>query len=221
MPEDQAGKAVHPRRMRPHTLALWCLCLGLLFSLAANIRQDRKTDALARDLAMLRQESQKQVTVLRDAQSASLEQDLLRLDQLTVQLQKTSEDELHQAATLASRTRAELAKTVEQRHQEMITAISDLRADLRSEENARAGQLNQVEKLDRNAPHTRGESDFSTAPPASNPATPSATLVSAEKDREDQLSPAQAQKKGFWSKLNPFSRNKNKKREAADGGPAQ
>ena len=96
MPEAEAGKearkTVRPPQMSPQTLALWALFLGFLVSLFANIRQDQKTERLALDLATLRQENQKQITVLRDAQSASLEQDLLRLDQLTTQVQKTSED---------------------------------------------------------------------------------------------------------------------------------
>jgi hypothetical protein len=221
MPEDKAGKAVRRPRIRPHTLVLWFLFLGLLVALSANIRLQRRTDALAQDLATLRQESQKQVATLRDAQSASLEQDLLRLDQLTTQLQKTSEDELQEAASLASRTRAELTKTVEQRHQEMITAISDLRADLRSTTNARASQLNPPQKPDRDAaPRPSGASDLSPATTAVNSPAPPATLVSADKDRDDS-SPSQSPKKGFWSKLNPFSRNKSKKQETADGSPAQ
>jgi hypothetical protein len=112
MPDDPAGREIRSARMRPHTLVLWCLFLGLVVSLAANIRQERKTDALAQDLATLRLQSQKQVAELRDAQSATLEHDLLRLDQLTAQVQKTSQDEVQEAAELASKTRAELARTV-------------------------------------------------------------------------------------------------------------
>jgi hypothetical protein len=220
MPDDPAGKEIRSVRLRPHTLVLWCLFLGLVVSLAANIRQERKTDALAQDLATLRQESQKQVAELRDAQSATLEHDLLRLDQLTAQVQKASQDQVEEAAALASKTRAELARTVEQRHQEMITAISDLRADLRSTANVRAGQLNQVPKLDRDTAHPGSETEFSAVNAAGNSSPPTATLVS-EKEREEQPSASPAQKKGFWSKLNPFNRNKNKKQETADGSPAQ
>jgi hypothetical protein len=216
MPEDQAGKAARSSRLRPHIWILWFLSLGLLVSLAENIRQDRKTNALAMDLATLRQDSQKQLAALREAQSGLLEQDLLRLDQVTTQFQKSSADELHQAASLASRTRAELAKTVEQRHQEMITAISDLRMDLRSEARARENQLNDVQKLDAEATHVSSVADSSAA----NPATPPARLVSEEKNSDEQVSQASAQKKGFWSRLNPFGRNKSKKQDSGDEGPA-
>src|SRR5579863_4510607 len=101
----EARKTNRPPQMSPQTLALWALFLGLLVSLSTNIRQDQKTQRLAQDLATLRQDNQKQIAALRDAQSASLEQDLLRLDQLTTQVQKTSEDEVQQAASLATRTR--------------------------------------------------------------------------------------------------------------------
>ncbi len=218
MPEDQAGKAARSSRLRPQICILWFLSLGLLVSLAANIRQDRKTNALAMDLATLRQDSHKQMAALREAQSALLEQDLLRLDQLTTQFQKSSEDELRQAASLASRTRAELAKTVEQRHQEMITAISDLRMDLRSEANARENERNEVQKLDAEVTRNNRVADASAA--TAPPATPPARLVSEEKNSDEQASQPPAQKKGFWSRLNPFSRNKTKKQDSGDDGPA-
>jgi hypothetical protein len=221
MPQELTGRVARPPRMRPYTLVVWFLFLGLLVSLAANIREDRKMNALAGDMATLRAENQKQVAVARDAQSASLEQDLLRLDQLTTQVQKTSQDELQEATTLANRTRAELAKTVEQRHQEMIMAISDLRADLRSEVNAKASQLNQVQKPDRDAPQTVSGSDFPAATAAGRPAISVATLVADETDREQERSPPAAQKKTFWSKLNPFGRNRIKKQETADSSPTQ
>ena len=202
MPEAEAGKevrkTVRPPQMSPQTLALWALFLAFLVSLSANVRQDQKTERLAQDLATLRQENQKQIAVLRDAQSASLEQDLLRLDQLTTQVQKTSEDEVQQAATLASRTREELARTVEQRHQEMITAISDLRADLRSEANGRTSQPNAQKTITEDVP-VPVAADFS-APPA-------LSLISEHKSSEEQPTPPPVQKKSFWGKLNPFSRH--------------
>jgi hypothetical protein len=212
MPEDQAGIAARSKQMRPHTLVLWVLFLGLVVSFAMNVTQDKKIDSLTLDLAALRQENLKQIAELRDAQSASLEQDLLRLDQLATELQKSNQDELHQAASLANRTRAELARTMEQRHQEMITAISDLRADLRSEANVGAAQLKttqQVQTAHREALPGGVESDSSVANAASHLALTQATLVSEEKNREEQAeqpTPSATAKKGFWSRLNPFSR---------------
>ncbi len=217
MQQELTGKVARPVRLRPHALVAWFLFLGLLVSLAANVREDRRMNALASDLATVREESQKQVAVLRDAQSASLEQDLVRLDQLTTQVQKTSQDELQEAAALANRTRAELAKTVEQRHQEMITAISDLRADLRTE--VRASQSNSVQKPERDTPQASGA--FPPATAAAKSAIPAATLVSEETDRDAQSIVPAAPKRSFWSKLNPFGRNKSRKQETFDTSPAQ
>jgi hypothetical protein len=103
----------------------------------------------------------------------------------------------------------------------MIMAISDLRADLRSEVNAKASQLNQVQKPDRDAPQTVSGSDFPAATAAGRQAISVATLVADETDREQERSPPAAQKKTFWSKLNPFGRNRIKKQETADSSPTQ
>jgi hypothetical protein len=198
MPEQQVARTVRTPRTPPNTLALTILFLGLLVSFAANVRQDRKIAGLAQDLASVRQQNQGQIAQLRDAQSALLEQDLLRLDQLTTQLQKTSQDELREAAQLTNRARAELARTVEQRHQEMITAISDLRADLRAEANARASQPNVPKTVPIDVPASIA---------ANLSAAPAVSVLPGRKIGDDDPTASVAQKKSIWSKLNPFSRH--------------
>ena len=224
MPEEQLPKAARLARARPHTLILWLLFLGLVVSLGANIRQDLHIESLAVDLATLRQESQRQIAALRDAQSTTLEQDLLRLDQLTTQLQTANEDDRKQVAATAIKMRSELASTVEQRHQEMIAAISDLRADLRSAANPKTSQTNELEKPHTEAPWVGDQ----VSPPATNGIDNAALLAASVSDRKlseeqtsEQSSQPTAPKKRFWNKLNPFSRNKNKQQETATGGPAQ
>jgi small-conductance mechanosensitive channel len=211
MPDDQAAKTVRFPQLRPYTSVLWVLFLGLVVAFATITTQDRKIAGLTQDLAALRQESQKQMADLRAAQAASLEQDLLRLDQLTTQVERTSADEAQQAMSLANKTRADLARTVEQRHQEMITAIKDLRADLRSE-GTRANQLRPAPAPDRSV-HYVSALD---APPAVSTAAVSENILPPE-----QAAPPPFQKKGFWSKLNPFAKNKAKKQETAEDAPAQ
>lgn len=188
-------------------MVLWALFLGLVVAFATNMTQDRKIEALTRDLATVRQETQKQVALLHEAQSAALEQDLLRLDQLNNQLQKTEEEQRKQAATLTNQTRAVLAKTVEQRHQEMIRAISDLRADLRSESDAKANEESRAQRPDADPPKATGALDASNVIAANNSAGAPAA-ASEEKDGDDVSSTTAPQKKSFWSKLNPFGRNK-------------
>lgn len=215
MPDEHSSKPVRPARVRSITVGLWLL-VGLVVSFTANFLQSRKTDELALDLAALRHDSEKQIADLRQAQSALLEQDLLHLDQLTTQLQKSDAEEQKQATASASKIRAELAKTVEQRHQEMITAISDLRADLRATENLKSAAVNKLQKSDDGDVQSGKGLSFSSSAAATAVAPP-AKLVSDTSDEEPlAASPASVKKKGFWSKLNPFNRSKDKKREIAN-----
>ena len=196
MPEQQAARRFRSIQVRPYTVALWVLFVGLLISFAANVTQDRKIEGLRLTLLALRQDHQKQLSELREAQSASLEQDLLRLDQVTTQLQKANESERLQAAELSNKTRADLARTVEQRHQEMITAISDLRADLRSEASARTPSSPTAQ---------RPVVEAAPVPVATEvPLGPQALPAGPEKPAQESVSPSPAGKKSFWSKLNPF-----------------
>ncbi len=212
MPDDQAPKRARLPHITPYTSVLWVLFLGLVVAFATITTQDRKISGLTQDLASLRQESQRQIADIRAAQAAALEQDLLRLDQLTTQVERTSADEAQEAVSLANKTRADLARTVEQRHQEMITAIKDLRADLRSETGTRANQLRPAPAPDRSV-HYISALD---APPAVSTASASENVLPPE-----QPAPPAFQKKGFWSRLNPFAKNKAKKQETAEDAPAQ
>jgi hypothetical protein len=206
MPDEQASKPVRTPRTNPQVLVLWALFLGLVVAFATNVTQDKKIDGLTRDLAAVKQETQKQVALLHEAQSAALEQDLLRLDQLNIQLQRTEDEQRKQAANLANQTRAVLAKTVEQRHQEMIKAISDMRADLRSQAEARAS-MSQAQRPDADPPKSSGASEASNVTAANNSAS-AAAEASEEKAGDDASNTTAPQKKSFWSKLNPFGRNK-------------
>jgi hypothetical protein len=212
MPEDQAAPVLRPPRMRraplrPQPWILGIFAVGLVVSLATNIRQERKTRGLATDLAALQRKNDKQLADLREAQSALLEQSLLRLDQMANQLQKANQDDLHRAALLAGKVRSELGEMVEQKHQETVTAISGLKEDLRTEATARANQVSELQEADRDAAHTRapdslsaGSSDHSAAASAAPPSDP--------KSAEAQPPVAAGKKRGFWSKLNPFSRSR-------------
>jgi hypothetical protein len=215
MEENRLEPAARASRVPQKTLILWLLFLGVVLSFCGNIYQDQRAEALARNIAAVRQDTQTQIAALREAQTASLEQDLLRLDQLTGQVQKTSEDILHQSTLAADRTKAELARTVEQRHQEMIRALSDIRSDLRATVAARQSQ------------GPRDIQDASSQPerPTSEAAVANRTLVSNSSDQsaltpadteagEPAQAPETSKKRQFWSKLNPF---KKKQATAASG----
>lgn len=210
MPNLKLKRAFRMPPIRPQTLTLVLLAVGLIVSLAANVREDRKTDRLAEDLVSLQLQNQRQVGELREAQSAAWEHDLLRIEELATQLQKTSDDELEQAASLATRTRSQLTRIVEQRHQEMITAISDLRADLRADAEGKANHQTPVKTpatID-----TGAALRISRLTVGDAPAVPAGMLA---QEPTESLAPP-AQKKGFWGHLNPFSRNRSKKQESAE-----
>jgi hypothetical protein len=178
MPQEQATKTVRSSQISPLTLILLFLFFGLVLSSITNVTQDRKIAGLAKELAGIRQENQKQIEALHQAQTGSLEEDLLRLDQLTTQVQKANEEAREQATSLASRTRSELTKSVEERHQEMISTMSDLRADLRSQKNAASGQLNELEKPDRDTPRPSSETASSRPARLQDSSTDTTSLVS-------------------------------------------
>jgi hypothetical protein len=209
MPEDGTHRGGRKPSLRLYDLVLWLAFFGMVISLSRNVYQDRKLGQLESDFAGLRQQSQKQIGELRDAQSASLEQDLLRLDQLSTQLTKTNEDVLRQATSLANRNKSDLIKTVEQRHQEMISAISDLRADLRSDTNAKLNQPAPAPKLRLNQEpqHPATEVVLANSTPAP-PATASPVSLASSAVHDDESPAPSPKKKKFWSRLNPFSRKK-------------
>jgi hypothetical protein len=206
MHENRLGPPAHASRGPQKTLILWLLFLGVVLSFCGNIYQDMRAQALAREIAIIRLDTQKQIGELRQAQTASLEQDLLRLDQLTEQLQKTNDDVLRESALAADRTKAELARTVEQRHQEMIRALSDIRSDLRANVNARQNQ-GPSDFKDANAQPERPvvETPVAIRTLVSNSSSQPA-LTPADTSGEPAQPPGAGKKKQFWSKLNPFKK---------------
>lgn len=218
MQENRLEPPAHASRGPQKTLILWLLFLGIVLSLCGNVYQDLRAEALAQNIASVRQDTQKQIGELREAQTASLEQDLLRLDQLTSQLQKTNEDVLRQSALAADRTKAELARTVEQRHQEMIRALSDIRSDLRANISARPYQgPRDVQDASAQPERPAVEAPVAIRTLVSNASNQSALAPADTEAGESAQPPGTAKKRQFWSKLNPF----RKKPATAAGSTSQ
>lgn len=213
-PNQKLKRAIPVPPIGPNTLTLVLLSVGLIVLLAANVRQDRKAGRLEQDLASFREQTQKQIAELREAESAVLEHDLMRIEDLNTQLQN-SQDELQQATKIANQRRAALGRIVEQRHQEMITAISDLRADLRTEVDAKASHSVSAPSLKPGVLDANAAIRVSSQLQADAPADPVSKVIS-ENDSEATYDPPQ--KRGFWSRLNPFSRNKKKQEAGEDTG---
>ena len=204
MQENRSEPVARTTRRPQKNLILWLLFLGIMLSFCGNIYQDQRAEALARNIASVRQDTQKQIAELRAAQTALLEQDLLRLDQLTGQVQKTSEDILQQSTLAADRTKAELARTVEQRHQEMIRALSDIRSDVRATINVKQNQgPNNIQDASVQPERPAVEAPVAIRTLVSNSNQSKLTPVDTDA-REATQPPETGKKKQFWSKLNPF-----------------
>ena len=212
MQENRSEPAARTAGVPHQSLILWLLFLGVALSFGGNVYQDLRANALEKNLASVRQETQKQIADLREAQTASLEQDLLRLDQLTGQVQKTNEDILRQSTMAADRTKAELARTVEQRHQEMIRALSDIRSDLRTNTNAKQSPgPRDIQEASSQPEQPSGEVAAAAGRSTVSNTSHQTALLPSDTEAVEQDQPQEPNgKKRFWSKLNPFSRNKKK-----------
>ncbi len=230
MPDEQPKSPRRPR-LHPQTVIPWLLFLGLVVSFGANIRAEHEIGDLTMDLQTLREESQRQLAALREAQTTSSGQDLARLDQLTTQLQRANEEDRQKIAESTTKMRSDLTKTVEQRHQEVVHAIADVRADVKSAATAKPSPFTENQK-----PHSEGPQAISqqvnpwTSRTVEPVAPPASSAAQEEKAVEPLSSSAAAPKKHFWSKLNPFGHKKHQQNgegltessnAAANTSPAQ
>jgi hypothetical protein len=211
MAENRVDKTVPSSSPRLSNVVLWLAFFGMVIGLSRMVYEEQKIDQLQRDLQLLRLQSQQEISDLRNAQSASLEQDLSRLDQLRTQLSKTSaakanRDVVDPAKTLAGPTKSDLSKTVEPRHPETIGAVSDVRSDVRPGTNAHAtAPAREAPIASAEVQAGSGESDAVNSPAGNR--SSSATVAPGDA-REDPPAAPSPKKKRFWEKLNPFGRKK-------------
>lgn len=150
--------------------------------------------------------TQRQVADVKEAISGVLEQNLLRYDELSKQLQGVTATTLEQARSEVKRSRTELARTIARRHQEVVTQLSDLRSDLREDTTSKLGQISSdLEKTGSELKRVASNLDVGSGKVASDNSlepTPAPALAHTEPLAHEQLAPPK--KKRFWSKLNPF-----------------
>jgi hypothetical protein len=217
MSADRPDSARRGTLRSPLAVTLLFLFVGLALALTANVYQSRRSDRLEQEMASIRQDAQHQIAELREAQSALLEQDLLRVDQLSGELQKARGEILQQAKSDLTRSSSTLAKSVEKRHQEVLSQLSDLKSDLREDTGAKLTQVSQeLERTDLEL--KRIESDVSVA--SSESAVDPKESAKPVSDSSGQQAAPLGKKKQIWSKLNPFNRGK-KKQDSAVGNLAQ
>lgn len=213
MAENDSNSSKKGARPHSYSMAVPLLFLGMLLALAGNVYQFLRAERFEHDVELMQKSTQRQIADVKEAVSGVLEQNLLRYDELSKQLQGVTATTLEQAKSEVKRSRSELAKTMERRHQEVVTQLSDLRSDLREDTTSKLGQISSdLEKtgseLRRVASNLEGESGRITSNNSLEP-TPAPAVAHAEPPAHEQLAPA-PRKKQFWSKLNPFKYGKKK-----------
>src|ERR1700730_684700 len=199
-------------RPRSYSLVMPLLFAGMLVALAGNVYQALKAARFEHHVDLMQKSTQRQIADVKEAVSGVLEQNLLRYDELNKQLQSVSATAVEQAEAEVKRSRSELAKTVEQRHQEVVTQLSELKSDLRQDTASKLSQISSnlertrsqfqrlVSDLDARGGKAASNSPVPTLPPA---------IAHAEPPVDEQIEPA-PRKKQFWGKLNPFKYAKKK-----------
>ena len=127
-------------RSRSYSMVVPLLFLGVLLALAGNFYQFLRAERFEHDVELMQKSTQRQIADVKEAISGVLEQNLLRYDELSKQLQGATASTLEQARSEVKRSRSELAKTIDRRHQEVVTQLSDL-SDLREDTASKLGQI--------------------------------------------------------------------------------
>src|ERR1700730_3421722 len=135
---NSSGKRIRPRS---YSMVVPLLFLGMLLALAGNVYQFLRAERFEHYVELMQKSTQRQVTDVKEAMSGVLEQNLLRYDELSKQLQGVTATTLEQARSEVKRSRTELARTIARRHQEVVTQLSDLRSDLREDTTSKLGQI--------------------------------------------------------------------------------
>src|SRR5260370_36222472 len=148
MAENDSNSCRSSARPRSYSMVVPLLFLGMSLALAGNVYQFLRAERFEHDVELMQKSTQRQIADVKEAISGVLEQNLLRYDELNKQLQSVTataveqaKAEVKQAKAEVKRSRSELEKTVEQRHQEAVTQLSDLRSDLREDTASKLSQI--------------------------------------------------------------------------------
>jgi exonuclease VII large subunit len=117
------------RPHRPHTGILWLLGLGMLAALAGNVYQFVRAEQMARNVEVLQQRTQSQIAKLSDASAAAMEENQQRFEAMKNQLQGSAAATLRQARSEMKKTGTQLARAVEEKHQEVTNQLSGLKQE--------------------------------------------------------------------------------------------
>jgi archaellum component FlaC len=219
MSADDLNPSPIVRRKRSSLIVLlWLLCVGTTLGMAGNIYQFIRAQRLAQDVDSMQRNTQRQIADMKEAISGVLEQNLLRYDELSKQLQQVGSTTLEQAKSEVNRSRSEFAKTLDRRHQEVVSQLSDLRSDLRQDSSTKLSEISSnLERTDLELKRVVNDLDVVSerVGSSSGPQKTESVVPPAEPAAHDQSAPA-AKKKQFWSRLNPFRSGKKKAEAAGD-----
>src|ERR1700730_17585207 len=141
MAESDSKTSRTVARHRSNAVVMLLLFLGMLLALAGNVYQLLRAERFEHEVELMQKSTQRQIADVKEAVSGVLEQNLLRYDELGKQLQGITATTLEQTRSEVKRTRSELAKTMERRHQEVVTQLSDLKSDLTDDRESKLGDV--------------------------------------------------------------------------------
>ena len=121
MSQNEVGK--------PRTGVIWVLFLGLAIAIGGNIYESMCRDRLESDLASARIATQQQMTKLNDTTKGALLEAQQRFDALESQAQGAADTNLRQVRSELKKTNTQLVDGVEQKRQQLMSQLADLRVD--------------------------------------------------------------------------------------------
>jgi hypothetical protein len=114
---------------KSHTGVVSVLFLGVAIAIGGNIYESMNRDRLERDLSRVQVTTQQQVAKLSDTTKGALLESQQRFDALESQVAGASDLNLRQVRTELKKTNSQLADGVEQKRQQLMSQLSDLRVD--------------------------------------------------------------------------------------------
>jgi hypothetical protein len=108
------------------TLALF---LGLAIAIGGNIYESMCRDNLTRDLARAQVSSEQQMAKVNDTTKGALLESKQRVDALESQVEEATNANLRQVRSELKKTNNQLADGVDQKSQQLMSQLSDLRVD--------------------------------------------------------------------------------------------
>jgi hypothetical protein len=114
---------------KSHTGVVSVLFLGVAIAIGGNIYESMNRDRLERDLSRVQVTTEQQVTKLSDTTKEALSESQRHFDALESQVTGATDLNLRQVRTELKKTNSQLVDGVEQKRQQLMSQLSDLRVD--------------------------------------------------------------------------------------------